>query len=127
MFGFLIGCAEFFAGWWIRGLSSARNLKQINNALVMKNLELTRTQVEVQTQRLQIAILKKEKDLAANSPKPRGRTMTEQIDFQTIEDALHREQRAKAALRAVLKRNNCTEAQIEDVLNSVDNREDGDF
>jgi hypothetical protein len=59
--------------------------------------------------------------------KPPDRTQTGQLDFEVAQDAMQREKRAKAALRAILKNNGCSEAQIDDVLSSVDNREDGDL
>ena len=46
-----------------------------------------------------------------------------ELDRMVAEDAIRREARAKAALQAVLKQVGCTEQQIHDVLNTIDEPE----
>jgi hypothetical protein len=43
-----------------------------------------------------------------------------ELDRSVAEDAVKREHRAKEGLRAVLRENHCTPAQIEKVMNAVD-------
>jgi len=56
-----------------------------------------------------------------------GLKSMDNLEKLTAEDAIKREQRAKAALKAVLVKNGCSEADIENVMASVDGTEDGDL
>ena len=49
------------------------------------------------------------------------------LDKMTAEDAIKRETRAKAALRAVLLKDGCSQHDIEMVMAEVDGTEDGDL
>ena len=53
-------------------------------------------------------------------------TGDDKLCMLTAMDAIKREQRAKAALVGVLKESGCNEEQIDQVLLSVDNEEEGD-
>jgi hypothetical protein len=59
---------------------------------------------------------------AVSSPKP----APAELEGLVLQDAMNREQRAKAALRAVLQKDGCSEEQVEEVMRSVDNAGDGD-
>jgi hypothetical protein len=48
-----------------------------------------------------------------------------ELDRMILQDALNREARAKASLRAVLEEQGCTEAQIDEVMERVDNQQHG--
>jgi hypothetical protein len=51
-------------------------------------------------------------------------TTQRELDYHITSDALAREKRAKAALEAVLRTTGCTDAQVEDVLRSIDHAEE---
>lgn len=50
-----------------------------------------------------------------------------ELDKKIAEDALAREMRSKAALSALMRLNGCTDEQIEEVFQTLDNRSKGDL
>jgi len=78
-------------------------------------------------------LLMKENDLRKkeweldNKTKTKPAPVLDVLSRLTVTDALAREARAKAALRAVLLKHGCDEGQILTVMDSVDGLEDGDF
>ena len=50
-----------------------------------------------------------------------------ELDRAIANDAVNRETRAKAALVAILKQDGCSQDQIDDVLQSVDDQKPGDL
>ena len=107
MSGFLIAALEFFGGMWFRGLISSRHWQARDFSL-----RLRETKLEMM-----------EKAATQLTTQPR----TDDLSLSIAEDALRRERRAKAAIRNMMRVQGCTEAQIEDVLNTVDNVQDGDM
>ena len=57
----------------------------------------------------------------------RHQNSLDMLDKMTAEDAIKRETRAKAALRAVLLKDGCSQHDIELVMAEVDGTEDGDL
>ena len=110
---FLLGLAEFVAGMLFRGMWSSHNWHKREF-----QLKLRRTELE-----LREAALAERTTQLATQPKPRPDELTASI----AEDALRRERRAKAAIWNMLKQQGCTEAQIEDVISTIDNVEAGDL
>ena len=106
----IVSLLEFFGGWWLRGILRSRSLRHREQYLLQREADLTR---------LQARIFKP-------LPPPIVNPEAVELDRMLLEDALAREQRAKAALVAVLRTDGCTEDQIEDVMNAVDCTQDGD-
>ena len=76
-------------------------------------------------------LLMKENDLRKREWELEKKTklapVTDVLSSMTARDAMMREARAKAALRAVLAKHGCDEGQISTVMDSVDGAEDGDL
>lgn len=107
----ILGFVEFLAGGWFFGW-----LRQKQYIQQVKKLE---------DERLRLTTWKQGLDLcrAAMLKQP---AVEDVLSHLTAMDAIRRENRAKAALEAVLKADGCSQEMIERVLGSVDNVEDGD-
>jgi len=109
MSGFLMCLVEFLGGWAWGSFLGRR--KYIRWEAELK----TRTRALLEDRG------KLEERLEAEKQSTRS------VDALVVEDAIRREARAKAALRAVLKQDGCSEAEIAMVMSNVDNVKDGDL
>lgn len=73
---------------------------------------------------LQTALLAKQSQGISAST---SRQTLSELDGLILQDALTREQRSKAALIVVLKKQGCNQQEIESLLSVIDNSEDGDI
>ena len=68
-------------------------------------------------------LLNTKREQLENSAK---RELTGSLDEMVVTDALNREKRAKSALAALVRAHGCSEQQVQEVLNSIDNLQPGD-
>ena len=114
---FLEGSAMLLMGMWlIRRINRAQPQPGRSGPRPELDYSLKMAQLEYQaaTQKAELALLEiKERELQLAE----GR----ELDRLVATDSLHREQRAKAALIALLRSQGCNENQIESLLKIVDN------
>ena len=107
----IIAMLEFFGGGFFFGWLRRRQYLKVEQELGRRKIWLDQRESH----------LTWKENALKNVPKP------DPLIRITVEDAIHREQRAKAALTALLRSNGCTEDQICEVINSVDGSEEGDL
>src|SRR5579863_9190908 len=102
--------------WLIRRIGRARHITRpsVPDPDLACRLKIAELKYQTATKNAEIALLK---------TKPRQLQVAEgrELDQLVTADAIHREERAKAALVAVLRRQGCNQEQIDSVLNMVDN------
>jgi len=114
---FLEGSAMLLAGMWlIRRINRAQPQPRRSgpDPDLEYSLKMAELEYQAATQKAEMALLEiKEREVQSAE----GR----ELDRLVATDALHREERAKAALIAVLRTQGCDEGQIESLLKIVDN------
>jgi hypothetical protein len=131
----ITGLFEFLAGGWFFGLWRKRHYRKLEQLLLEKEQQL-------QIQAYELALKKDALDRNHTAMVTLDKLKTVQdglkllqnklngndpLERWTVQDALNRENRAKAALRAIMEQDGCSEESIDSVINSVDGGEDGDL
>jgi hypothetical protein len=109
-------CIFIVAVWFLSRIFRRRN-RQIDQEQLNRHALLLMKENDLRKQEWELE--KKTKTIPASG--------MDVLSSMTVRDAMVREARAKAALRAVLARQGCDEDQISTVMDSVDGAEDGDL
>jgi len=129
----IVDIIEFLAGGWI---FSALQRRRLTKVLQMRIAQLTAQEDALKRREFDLAhhqasqdALDKLKIVEAHLKKLQSRVNgdSDDLDKLTVMDAIRRETRAKAALKAIMKETGCSQVSIDEVLNSVDGSEDGDL
>jgi len=129
----IMDICEFIAGGWFFGLLQRHRLNKLlkdqQTQLQLKETDLSRREAVLTHKQATLDLLDRLKETENRLRSLQGRLNGEHDDLNrlTVEDAIRRENRAKAALKAVMEKDGCSQESIEQVLNSVDGGEDGDF
>lgn len=116
---FIADVVEFLAGIAVLRWLCRRGRQRSDQALLLKQSRLKMMETDLLLRQSSLNL--KEKALSLKSSKPR-----DPLEAVVVADALNREKRAKAALKAVLEHDGCPPEAIDQVLNQVDGAEDGD-
>lgn len=114
---FLTGILEFLSGMAIIGWARRRNWRERDAKHAEEQRQLICMDIKLKEREKQIQLRERAIVMQVRDP----------LEKITVEDALAREARAKAALRAVLARYGVDEASIQDVLDAVDGSDEGDL
>jgi hypothetical protein len=125
--GFILG------GWlfsWLTGYRERRLATELKDKiynLKCKEDELARREAELSLLRDTAQAMLDKMKSATVKLKQSSENMGDDLDRLTAQDAIRRENRAKAALKAIMEQDGCTREAIEKVMSSVDGDEDGDL
>ena len=109
-----------WAIWLARKTSRTRQREMaLHHELYLERLQRTFDQQRHEA-KLLIADFRNKVSAGRETGTPRVISLSEELDQMVLTDALKREERAKQALVAVLRRNGLSESQVDDVLKSVD-------
>jgi hypothetical protein len=116
----------FFLGVWIYR-SSSYKAQAWETQRVVRGLRTVIAEQEKAIQLQQKLITALKETVALQRAKAEAETVTTDLDRQVAADAMRRELRAKAAVVGVMKLQGCDQTQIDEVMNSIDNSQEGDL